>query len=178
MFPLKEEKIVYVARVHPFIVFLKTLGFLILAITPFLLVFYVKHTLNLSLSPDLNSILLFFYFLYLSLLWMLYFFVWTDYHLDGWILTNKRLIDIEQKGLFNRDISTLTYDKIEDINFQVNGVIDTFIKMGDINIQTAATTKEFSFLNVNNPAKVKNAIQSLQKKYIKLSKQKQKNEVI
>src|SRR5690349_5744202 len=34
--------------------------------------------------------------------WLVTFFEYVDYELDIWIVTNERIIDIEQKGLFNR----------------------------------------------------------------------------
>ena len=72
-----------------------------------------------------------------------------DYYLDVWILTNQRIFDIEQRGLFNRHISVFEINKIQDVNVKIEGIIATFIKYGDVNI----LIKE-----ADNPLEVKKAI--------------------
>jgi len=77
-------------------------------------------------------------FLFL-ILWLLFFFRWTDYYLDVWVLTNKRIFDVEQKGFFSRSMSVFRLERIEDITININGILATFLKYGDIHIHTAGT---------------------------------------
>lgn len=69
-----------------------------------------------------------------------------------------RILDVEQKGLFNREISECYISKIQDITVQTKGVMATFLKYGDLHIQTAAEKREFVFKEISEPEKVKNVI--------------------
>ena len=80
-----------------------------------------------------------------------------------WIITNKRIINIEQKGLFSREISELELDKIQDVSADIIGIIPTFLGYGDIYIQTAGETEKFIFKNIPDPYGVKDLIMGLEK---------------
>jgi hypothetical protein len=98
------------------------------------------------------------YFGWLLALWVGAYFVWLDHHLDIWIVTNERLIDVEQKGIFSREVSSLRFDRIQDITAEVTGVLATMLKFGDIKVQTAGDTNEFTITNIASPQHVVDAI--------------------
>jgi len=98
------------------------------------------------------------------LAWVIAAIIWIDYYFDVWIITNKRVVNIEQKGLFVRHVSELEIENIQDITTEVKGVIPTFMDFGDVFIQTAAEKERFRFHNIPNPYKVKDMIMNLQKK--------------
>lgn len=98
------------------------------------------------------------YSAWLLALWVGGYFVWLDYHLDVWIVTNERLIDVEQKGIFRREISSLRFERIQDITAEVDGVLATMLKFGDIKVQTAGDTSEFVITNINRPQAVVDTI--------------------
>src|SRR6185369_12372368 len=52
--------------------------------------------------------------LYLLGLGLTVFLIWVFYYLNIQIITDLRVVDINQKGLFSRSISELHIDKIED----------------------------------------------------------------
>ena len=61
--------------------------------------------------------------------------------------------------LFHREISNLPFDKIQDVTINVRGLIATFLKFGDIRVQTAAEHSEDYMMNkVENPDKVRQVI--------------------
>jgi hypothetical protein len=97
------------------------------------------------------------------LIWIIFFIIWIDYYFDVWIITNKRVVNIEQKGLFVRHVSELEIENIQDITTEVKGVIPTFLNFGDVFIQTAAEKERFQFHNVPDPYKVKDLVMNLQK---------------
>jgi hypothetical protein len=84
--------------------------------------------------------------------------------LDVWIVTDQRIINIEQKGLFSRVVSELELENIQDITSDVRGVIATFLNYGDLFVQTAAEKERFIFRNIPDPYKVKDMIMNLQEK--------------
>lgn len=100
--------------------------------------------------------------LFLTFLWLLFFAVWIDYYFDVWIVTSERIINIEQKGLFNRVVSELELEKIQDVTTDVRGIIPTFLNYGHLLIQTAGERERFIFRNVPDPYKIKDAIMKLQ----------------
>jgi uncharacterized membrane protein YdbT with pleckstrin-like domain len=81
--------------------------------------------------------------LFYHALWIAFFTRFADYWLDAWILTNERIIDIEQKGLFSREVSEFKLDKIQDVSIDVSGVIPTLFHYGSVQIQTAGFEREF-----------------------------------
>lgn len=85
------------------------------------------------------------------------FFSWMDYYLDIWIITEKRIIDVEQRGLFNRQIAEIPMANVQDVTIEVLGIIETVLKFGTIKIQTAGE-REFTIDDVPRLAEVKNAI--------------------
>ncbi len=95
--------------------------------------------------------------LYLLVLLGFLFLSWMDYYLDMWIVTDRRLIDIEQHGLFNREIGEIPMYRIQDITIEVKGLIETLLKFGTIRIQTAGE-REFLIRNVPHLYEIKDAI--------------------
>ena len=110
------------------------------------------------------SLFLFLYSVILLFSWVIFFKIWTDYYLDVLIVTDKRVIDIEQKGFFNRDVATLGLDKVQDIRVRVGGIMATFFDFGELTIQTAGESKEFVMQYVPGPNKVKAIIYDLHSK--------------
>ena len=94
-------------------------------------------------------------------LWLYCFLVWIDYYLDVWIVTNERIVNIEQKGLFSRHISELRFSKVQDVTSSANGLIATILNFGDVYVQTAAEQERFIFRQVGNPFAIKDEIMRL-----------------
>ncbi|MFZ2681679.1 MAG: PH domain-containing protein [Patescibacteria group bacterium] len=85
----------------------------------------------------------------------------TDYWLDVWIVTNERVINSEQHGLFNRLASEVQLEQIQDITSETKGFLETFLTYGDVYVQTAGERERFRFKNVDNPDDVKITISDL-----------------
>jgi hypothetical protein len=94
--------------------------------------------------------------------------------LDVWIVTDKRIVNIEQIALFQRSVSELEHSKIQDITSEIHGILPTLFRYGYIYIQTAGETQRFVFKQVPNPVKTRNIIMKLQKKAIMREKKKEK----
>lgn len=98
------------------------------------------------------------YYLFLAIL--MYGF-WIDYYLDIFLVTNKRVVDIEQDGLFSRTVAEQSIDRIQDVTSEIHGFIPSLLRYGNIYIQTAGTQERFVFENVHNPEIVVKTILSL-----------------
>ena len=96
--------------------------------------------------------------IYFLAVWLFAFMEFTDFYLDTWIVTNERVINIEQKGLFSRIASELPLDAVQDVTSDVQGVIRTMLDYGDVVIQTAGQMKQFHFKEISKPEKIKEQI--------------------
>jgi hypothetical protein len=83
---------------------------------------------------------------------------WLNYYLDIWIITDKRIVNIEQKRLFSREISSLRLDNIQDVKIEMHGIINTLFKIGNMQVQTSSPEIEFILPQAINPENVKHII--------------------
>jgi len=77
-----------------------------------------------------------------------------DFYFDLHIVTDRRLVDIDQHRLFNRTVSELLLDDIQDVKAKSKGILATFFDFGDVMIQTAGTQANFEFTDVHHPNEV------------------------
>lgn len=95
-------------------------------------------------------------------LWIYSFIIWIDFYFDVWIITDKRIVNIEQKALFVRSVSELKFDKVQDVSTEIIGLIPTVLNFGDVHVQTAGNTERFLFHKVPDPQKIKGLIMNMQ----------------
>jgi len=77
-----------------------------------------------------------------------YWFIWWN---GIYILTNQRIIKIDQQSLFHRLISEAELDRIQDITTETKGPIQTALNFGTVHIQTASAQTVIDLPNVTNP---------------------------
>ena len=156
------EHVIKEVRKHWLVFFVAVLFLLALAVVPVLMFVFAPAELIRSLpfiiSGDIDVLFVFLLLLWFLVLTLVFFFIWTDYYLDVWIITNHRVIDIEQKGFFRRSISSFRLDRIQDITINVHGFVRTIIGFGDINVETAGQGKDFTIPNAAHPEMVKQLI--------------------
>ncbi len=107
--------------------------------------------------------------LILFLAWFAFILAYAIYHsvryyYDSFIITNKRIIDIDQKGVFNRSVSETTFDHVQDATYEVKGFFGTSFDYGDVKIQTAGAQENLELSMVPHPKKVQDKILNLQEK--------------
>ncbi len=156
-----DEKIILKVRKHWWRLFSWGFYMFCLAIGPALVGVVILFFAKSGIEPRLINMFGFFYAMWLAMLWILFFIEWTDYRFDVWIVTNQRIIDIDQAGLFSRDIATVRMDDIEDITVEMYGVFSTMFKFGTLMVQTAGSKNEFFIKNAQNPEQAKADIYSL-----------------
>lgn len=155
------EQILLVLHRHWFNIlsqFVLILFMLFMLLGSFLYLPLIFSDIEESLGPH---VFLFLENLFLLFIWIFSFLIWIDYYFDVWIVTNERIVNIEQKGLFARVVSELELEKIQDITTDVEGVIKTFLNYGDLQVQSAAEQERFLFRNIPDPYAVKNLIMNL-----------------
>ncbi|MBI2099536.1 PH domain-containing protein [Candidatus Uhrbacteria bacterium] len=156
------ERIVYLLRRHPLILLRSVFVFIVLAAVPILAFFFFSSSLPLYLSqPVLRVIIILGTSIYLLSVWLFIFSAFLDYYLDLWIVTNDRIMNIEQHGLFGRTISELDLTKIQDVTSEIKGIVATLFNYGEVHIQTAGEEKRFVFEQVPNPHEIRKGILDL-----------------
>lgn len=159
-----NEKIILVTRRHWFVFLGEVIVLIFAAFLP--LIFFVfsdyiyeKGTPYLT-EPQITAAIVFFSAAWLLLLWMIFFIIFTNYYLDILIVTNQRIIDVEQVGLFARDIATAPLPALQDVKIEILGFIATMFNFGNIHLQTAGSQKEILIRGIKNPEYVKKLIMS------------------
>ncbi len=158
------ERIVHIARRHWFLFVSESGALALFALLPAAL-FLIPHPISVAIfakqniGANLLPLLVFFWSLWLMFLWALFALMWTDFYLDVWVITNHRVIDIEQAGLFNRKISSFRFDQIQDATVKISGLLATLIKFGTVELRTASN-ESFKFKGVADPTVLKERIMS------------------
>jgi len=153
------EKTVLFLRRHWFVplgIFILLLALLAVPVgIYFFLNYQVAWVLSHSVAAPLLTILAsLFYFA----IWVYSFSEFIDYYLDVWIVTNERVINIEQQGLFARTASELNLTAVQDVTSDVRGMFHTVFDFGTVHIQTAGEQKRFVFKQISHPEVVKRQI--------------------
>lgn len=159
------ERVALFLRRHRLILFLIYFSFGLLVLLGLASFFFLKNFL--LLQGNSLALARFLLALYLLAIWQFLFKALTDYYLDTWFVTDHRILEIHQIGLFKRDISELRLFKIQDVNVKIEGMLPTFFNYGEVVVQTAGAIPEFKFEQVPEPQRVKDEILKLHDEFVK-----------
>lgn len=159
---LPGEKVEMIVRRDLFILFKRIVMLLFLIILP-LGFFYLMLVSRQELvnNQTIYAIITLATSAYYLFIWLFFFFSFVDYYLDVWIVTNRRIIDIQQKGFFSRVVAEQKLFRVQDVTSEIHGILPTIFKYGDVHIQTAGAKQRFLFQEVPEPNKVREKIISL-----------------
>lgn len=161
--PLEEgETIIRIVRRDLFI-FIVRLSFIALGLLiPLLLSPFLARLLDTVRSERGATVFMILYLFWVLILFMRFFYKWTDYFLDVWIVTNRRVFDIEQQRLFSRIISVFPLENIQDITIEMRGIIPTMFKFGNVHIHTAGEKQDLIIRHARHPMEVKQILSRVQ----------------
>lgn len=150
------EKIEYILRRHWFTYLGKIFLFIVLALVPIILYFMINSLYPTAFENDaLYAIGILGGSLYYLSILLFFYTQFVVFYLDMWVVTNDRIVDVEQLGLFSRTISELDLFRIQDVTTDVNGVFSTFLNYGDVTIKTASSNINIVFKDIHNPNDVR-----------------------
>lgn len=152
-----EEVILLLQRRHWYLIFGRIARWAVLSFLPLLVIFLLgRFTEGFSFDPTTvtGAAITLGVSAYLLIVWLLFFQDWVDFYLDSMILTNERVVRIEQRGIFNRVVSQLTLDRIQDVTTETKGILPTFLGFGTLTIETAGEQENFVFDSMPNVAAV------------------------
>jgi hypothetical protein len=77
---------------------------------------------------------------------------WIAWYFSVFIVTDQRLIQISQKGLFHKSVVDISLQQIKSLNYEISGMQETLLRFGTILIQTYIG--DLVIKDIHHPAKV------------------------
>lgn len=150
------EHMVLRFRKHWFVLFRDSLGTVLAGFLP-PLAFLIATKMQITTVP--TSMWAFMHFWWFLIVWLALSAIWTNYYLDLWIITDKRIVSIDQSGLFRREVTTLPFANVQDVTVEQAGIIQTLLNFGTLRVQTAGpATNKTAIVGVAKPGKIRDTI--------------------
>lgn len=86
---------------------------------------------------------------------------WFSWQRTMFVVTDRRLVDIDQNGFFDRTISELFYSGIDDVSYRKKGLLATLFGYGQVLIRTTGSAADIEIRRVRKPAKLHDLINDL-----------------
>jgi uncharacterized membrane protein YdbT with pleckstrin-like domain len=153
-----NENITMVLHRHWIIFAFKILYLLALILSTWI-IFWVKDWLIHYLGSG-------FFWGAMCLYWIFFltfiFLSWVNDELDMFLITNERIIGIEQISPLSRKVSECSLDRVQEVNAEMSWVLQTIFNFGHVHIHTASEHSDMTVYYapdpVENARKVNNAI--------------------
>lgn len=156
------EHIEFQLRKHPVVLVPPAVFFVLLLVLPMALNLLFATVWPEMMTNTIARPLLFLfgsiYFLSIGLFFFTYF---VTFYLDLLVITNDRLLHIEQVGLFSRTVSELDLCNIQDVSSTVDGFFPSLFNFGTLHIQTAGSMEKFIIQQIPHPEKLRHALLNL-----------------
>jgi len=160
-FKLKEgEKIHFVIRRYGITLFWFFLLIFILLAVPFFFMFWLFQNGTLGIALFIFSVLS------AIVLLIRIMFLWRRNCL---YVTSRRLVDLEQRGFFDKIVSDIPYDQIEDVSGRIKGFWGTIFRYGDISVQTGNGKVKIMSIKIKQPIYLQEKINDLREKFVNYS---------
>lgn len=161
----ENEQILKVVRKHWFIIFSELFFILLMALFPFIIFAVIanfpalQEILKLDTIPTVQ-LAMFIVSGWLVMCLITAYMIWTNYYLDLWIITDRRIVVVEQLSFFNRNISMFRIERLQDIEVRTVGLLQTFLNYGTLAAQTAGHFESnFSSYGLPDPRSLQAIIQ-------------------
>ncbi|MEK7083217.1 MAG: PH domain-containing protein [Patescibacteria group bacterium] len=158
-----NETVLVSARKHWLIFALESAGLGLGVILPIGIIIITRISAPDFIQYTLGTQVFYQTAIFITAAWWLVMFIifaamFTNYYLDIFIITNQRVIDIEQLGLFARDVTSAPLQNIEDIKVEIIGILPSLLDFGNLHIQTAAAMREITIYGIHRPNKIRDLI--------------------
>lgn len=151
----QEEQLLMLVRKH-WITFIIPVARVLIVFGFCFLVYQILKTLPYGMDFILVVILA-------SIFYLVYE-IWVWY-LDCYIITNKRIIDIDQKGAFKRTVAELDLGGVQEAVYEINGPLEALFGFGSVKIKTSSSGSMIVMEKVPHPEDVKRMISDAGQKH-------------
>jgi hypothetical protein len=121
-----DEEVLYVFRKHPVVMrkglIFGMLGLLIGVIPSLFMLTYTSYFIGLAAGMAIG--------------FLIFLPSWISWWFSVFIVTDQRLIQITQKGLFHRSVIDMGLAQIQMVNYEIAGLQETLLGFGTIMMQT------------------------------------------
>ena len=90
---------------------------------------------------------------------------WLNYELDVIILTNNRIVCVEQKTFLNRAVGETTLDKVQEVSIETKGLLANLFDFGTLKILTSGSSPSFDMTYSPHPMTSSRYINNLVDRY-------------
>lgn len=155
-----SEDVVLFLRQHVVVLVPSVLLIVFLILAPIFLLPFLVSLLNLSavIPPQYFVVGITFWYVVTFGVSIMSFLRW---YFNIYIVTNKRIVDIDFLHLLYKEFSEARLDKVQDLNFKSGGIFAAFFDFGDVYVETAGEAPNIDFLSVPKPAKIVETISDL-----------------
>jgi len=156
-----NEHIVLFMRRHWIILLRWYVMSAVLLAAPLIIYFGAPVIQSAMAGESVYALAILFFSAYYLFVFLFLFNNYLNYYLDVWIVTNERIISLEQRSLFSRVFSENELDMVQDVTATVHGFLATMLDYGDVQIQTAAEQERFLFKQIPHADDVARKISNL-----------------
>ncbi len=150
--PKAGEEMMAVVRHFGLTFWPQILAVALLVILPFFLIFPL-------FKWGYWGVAIFLFFILLALIYALRTIVVWYY--NAFVITNQRIVDIDQRGFFERIVSEAPYEKIQDVSWRRKGVWQTIFRYGNVRVQMSGAASGLEIKNVRGPERVQELISQM-----------------
>ena len=93
------------------------------------------------------------------------------------VITDRRIVDVEQKGFFDRVVSELPFTHIDDVSFRVKGFVPTLLRYGTITIRTRGSAADLEFERAKYPERLHDLINDLREEILNETRNRKKEQI-
>jgi len=94
--------------------------------------------------------------------------IYLCYYYSTFIITNWRIVDVDQSGFFNQTVSESLYSQIEEVTFKCRGLLRAVMSLGDIYISFIDSKRiKIKLPLIKNPQHIVDEVLSQQELSIK-----------
>lgn len=142
----ENEKVANIYRQAEIVLLKPVLVIFLLIYIPWF--FFLKYEIAASYSR-----LLFFWTIFVALYGVHHYFLWL---LNVYLVTDRRVIKVKYKNVFNKQVLESPLDRILNISFSVKGFWAALFSFGNVEVQVTGLPEPMELKNVSHPEKVKN----------------------
>ncbi len=73
-------------------------------------------------------------------------------------MTNLRIVEIDQRAYFNREVSSVLLNRVQDVTTTVVGVIPSLLSIGAIKVQSAGADVDLLMKGIPRPEQMRDLI--------------------
>ncbi len=142
-----DEHVVLIRNQHPIVLLPIALWTLVSFLIPYLAIRFIQ-------GPSLFMIVAIYA---VSIALIIWYFVY-GYLNSVSVLTDQRILSVNQKGFFFRQINEAELTRIQDVSSDVKGILETMFGFGDVTIRTASKDSLLVLRRIADPYSAQQAI--------------------